>query len=75
MRVVYDASCKDKVTRISLNDCLYIGPLLIPHIVNILLRFQLWKVALVGTLMSVGRNKLLSMQKNVAAFSCCDKVL
>ena len=39
VRVVYDASCKDKVTRVSLNDCLHVGPPLTPHIVNILLRF------------------------------------
>ena len=48
VRVVYDASCKDKVTRVSLNDCLHVGPPLTPHIVNILLRLRLWKVALVG---------------------------
>ena len=48
VRVVYDASCKDKVTKSSLNDCLHVGPPLTPHIVNILLRFHMWKVALVG---------------------------
>ena len=35
-RIVYDASCKDKVTKTSLNDCLHVGPPLTPHIVNIL---------------------------------------
>ena len=48
VRIVYDASCKDKVTKTSLNDCLHVGPPLTPHIVNILLRFRMWKVALVG---------------------------
>lgn len=48
VRIVYDASCKDKVTKSSLNDCLHVGPPLTPHIVNILLRFRMWKVALVG---------------------------
>ena len=48
VRVVYDASCKDKVTKSSLNDCLHVGPPLTPLIVNILLRFRMWKVALVG---------------------------
>ena len=48
VRVVYDASCKDKVTKTSLNDCMHVGPPLTPHTVNILLRFRMWKVALVG---------------------------
>ena len=48
VRILYDASCKDKVTKTSLNDCLHVGPPLTPHIVNILLRFRMWKVALVG---------------------------
>ena len=36
---VYEASCKDKVTSVSLNDCFHVGPPLTPHIINILLRF------------------------------------
>ena len=42
---MYDASCKDELTKSSLSDCL---PPLTPHNVNILLRFRIWKVALVG---------------------------
>ena len=48
VRVVYDSSCKDKETKFSLNDCLHVGPPLTQHIVNILLKFCMWKVALVG---------------------------
>ena len=48
VRSVYDASCKDKVTKTSLNHCLHVGPPLTPHIVNILLRFRMWKVVLLG---------------------------
>ena len=48
VRVVYDASCKDKNTGTSLNDCLHVGPSLTPLIFDILLRFRDARVALVG---------------------------
>ena len=48
VRVVYDASCRDKQTGTSLNDCLHVGPSLSPLIFDILLRFRGLKVALVG---------------------------
>ena len=46
--VVYDASCEDKNRKISLNDCLPVGPSLTPLNFDILLRFRQLKVALVG---------------------------
>ena len=48
VRIVYDASCKDRKTRTSLNDCLHVGPPLTPLIFDILLRFRENKIALVG---------------------------
>ncbi len=48
LRVVYDASCKDRKTRVSLNDCLHVGPSLTPMIFDVLLRFRANNVALVG---------------------------
>ena len=36
-RVVFDASCKDKLTKRPLNDCLHVGPSLTPLIFDILL--------------------------------------
>ena len=48
VRIVYDASCKDRKTRTSLNDCLHVGPPLTPLIFDILLRFRENKVVLVG---------------------------
>ena len=48
VRIVYDASCKDKKSGTSLNDCLHVGPPLTPLTFSILLRFQESKIALVG---------------------------
>ena len=49
LRVVYDASAKS-CGEPSLNDCLLPGPALTPLIFDILLRFRLHKVALIGDL-------------------------
>ncbi|KAL9976468.1 hypothetical protein ACROYT_G013775 [Oculina patagonica] len=49
LRVVYDASAKSR-TETSLNDCLLPGPALTPLIFDILVRFRLHKVALIGDL-------------------------
>ncbi len=48
LRVVYDASCKDRKSGVSLNECLHVGPALTPLIFDILLRFRSNRVALVG---------------------------
>ena len=48
LRVVYDASCKNRKTGISLNNCLHVGPSLTPMIFDVLLRFLANQVALVG---------------------------
>ena len=48
IRIVYDASCKDRKARTSLNDCLHVGPHLTPLIFNMLLCFRANKVVLVG---------------------------
>ena len=48
VRIVYDASCKDRTTKTSLNDCLHVGPSLTPLMVDILLRFREQPVVLVG---------------------------
>ena len=48
LRVVYDASARSSGP--SLNDCLYSGPSLTQNIVDIMLRFRAYKVALTGDL-------------------------
>ena len=47
VRVVFDASAKTS-SGPSLNDCLYAGPALVENIADILLRFRIHAVALVG---------------------------
>ena len=49
LRVVYDASAESQ-NEPSLNDCLLPGPALTPLIFDILLRFRLHRVALIGDL-------------------------
>ena len=48
VRIVYDASCKDRKTGTALNDCLHVGPPLTPLIFDVLLRFRENRIALVG---------------------------
>ena len=48
LRIVYDASARSGRNTPSLNDCLYAGPQLSPLIYDILLRFRVHKVALIG---------------------------
>jgi hypothetical protein len=45
VRPVFDASAKG-YNNVSLNDCLETGPSLIPNLVEVLLRFRRWKVAI-----------------------------
>ena len=48
VRIVFDASCKSKKVGISLNDCLHVGPPMTPLILDLLLRFREYSVALTG---------------------------
>ena len=48
VRVVYDASSKEKKSGTSLNDCLHVGPSLNPVLYDILLRFRENRIVLVG---------------------------
>jgi hypothetical protein len=45
IRPVFDASCKAS-NGLSLNDCLEVGPCLLPNLVEVLLRFRRWRFAL-----------------------------
>lgn len=48
LRIVYNASAKTSKNSCSLNDCLYRGPVLLPDLSGILLRFRLHPIALVS---------------------------
>ena len=48
LRVVYDASSKTRKTDKTLNDCLHRGPLLLPDLCGLLLRFRLPPVVLLA---------------------------
>ena len=47
VRPVFDASATDR-NGLSLNDCLEVGPNLIPNLCEVLLRFRRWKFAVTG---------------------------
>lgn len=47
VRPVFDASAKGP-NNISLNDCLEVGPNLVPKLVDILIRFRRWPIAVVA---------------------------
>ena len=48
LRIVYDASSKEGKRGVSLNDCLHVGPSLTPLLFDILLRFRINPVVLIG---------------------------
>ena len=48
VRLVFDASSKERNANTSLNDCLHRGPSLTPFLFDILLRFRENRIALVG---------------------------
>ena len=52
LRIVYDASCKNTKTSLSLNDCLYCGPCLLPELVKILMRMRLSPILVVSDIES-----------------------
>ena len=48
IRIVYDGSATSKDGVLSLNDCLQVGPNLIPKLFNVLIQFRCHPIALVG---------------------------
>ncbi|XP_065052644.1 uncharacterized protein LOC135681921 [Rhopilema esculentum] len=48
VRIVFDASAKERKGSYSLNECLHKGPPLMPMLFDIVLRYRMYPVALVG---------------------------
>jgi len=48
LRVVYDASAKSRQKDNSLNECLYRGPVVLPNLFGLLIRFRLSAIAIVA---------------------------
>ena len=48
LRAAYDASAKAKKTDLSLNECLYQGPVILEDLCSLLLRFRTYKTAIVA---------------------------
>ncbi|XP_045767032.1 uncharacterized protein LOC123868524 [Maniola jurtina] len=55
VRVVYDASCKDGINGVSLNDCLLVGPKLQQDLRHILMRWRTHKVCLAADIVKMYR--------------------
>ncbi|XP_060601699.1 uncharacterized protein LOC132754961 [Ruditapes philippinarum] len=48
LRIVYDASAKTKKQNLSLNECMYRGPVILQDICGMLIRFRIHRVAIVA---------------------------
>ena len=48
VRIMFDASAKERKGSYSLNECLHKGPPLMPMLFDIVLRYRMYPVALVG---------------------------
>ena len=48
VRIVYDASAKTRQSNKSLNECLYRGPVILPSLLGLLLRFRLSAIGIVS---------------------------
>ena len=62
VRIVYDASAKTKKENKSLNECLYRGPVMLPNLCGLLIRFRLSPVGVVGDIKKAFLNMGLQVQ-------------
>ena len=62
VRVVYDASAKTKRTNKSLNECLHRGPVILPDLFWLLLRFRLHPITMIADIKKAFLNIGLQVQ-------------
>ena len=62
VRIVYDASAKTKKENKSLNECLYRGPVILPSLYGLLIRFRLSPIGVVGDIEKAFLNVGLHVQ-------------
>ena len=75
VRVAYDASSKDKKSGVSLNDCLRVGPSLTPLMFDVLLRFRVNPIALVGNIEKAFLNiKIHPEHRDCLRFLCLNDI-
>lgn len=62
LRIVYDASAENKISKTSLNECLFHGPVMLKDLPGILMRFRLHKIVIIGDIekafLQIGLNEL-----------------
>ena len=76
VRIVYNTSAKERKSNISINDCLHMGPSLIPLLFDILLRFQQQKVTFVADMEKAFFNiEVHEQDSNNVRFLWVDRVL
>ena len=56
IRIVYNASAKAKSTASSLNECLLRGPIILPDLCGLLLRFRSYELVLLANVDFTNRN-------------------
>ena len=66
LRVVYDASAREGVKGMSLNDCLHVRPSLNPLLFNILVRFREKRTTLVADIEKAFLNIDIDKQTDIA---------
>ena len=70
VRIVYDASAKVRKDETCLNDCLYRGPVMLPDLCGLLIRFRISPIGVVGDIEKAFLNVGLQAQdRDVTRFS------
>ena len=76
VRVVFDASAKERKNGVSLNQCLHVGPSLVPMLYDVLLKIREHEVALFGDIKQAFQNiEVATEDRDAMRFLWVDNVL